>query len=473
MGEPEQIREIPVVAADARWERPTARSFWNALSDSEREVLAAAGVEDIFRPGSVLCSEGDRSSHVMIIESGWVKVSAGAGPEPGEKIIAVRGQGDIIGEGAALTARARSATVTALDEVTAMVVVAQRFAEFLRDHPRAANVLERQVTERREEDRSRWPPGSPSGPDRRLASLLLDIARRRGGYPHGSAAPFTVPMSQQELADWAGTTADGVSRILRTWRELGIAVSNEGPRRLTIADLDALTALCEDRPGVAQPPAQPAGHWLGTGDEPLNCSILFTDVAGFGNPERNDDDQDVVRTTLYEILRSAFEASGIPWSDCYHEDRGDGVVIVVPPVIATRRLVEPLIPELARRLRQHNRRASDVVRIQLRAALEIGPVARDTEGLTKRAVTVAARMLDAPPLKDRLAASQADLAFAASGHVYDYVIRQCDRDVDPAAFEHIECTVKRTRVSAWIYLAGGAASRAVTPSAAALAGRDG
>jgi hypothetical protein len=104
-----------------------------------------------------------------------------------------------------------------------------------------------------------------------------------------------------------------------------------------------------------------AGRWLGTWDDPLNCSILFTDVAGFGNPERNDGDQHVVREALYRILRAAFEASDIPWAACYHEDRGDGVVIIVPPVFATRHLVEPLIPELAHLLRQYNRRASDMV----------------------------------------------------------------------------------------------------------------
>ena len=142
-----QVRDVPVIAGNVRWERPTARSFWNALTDSERNALAAAGVEEVFRAGSVLCREGDDSSDVMIIDSGWVKVSVkfSAGAEAGEKIVAVRGQGDLIGERAALTMQVRSATVTALDEVSAMAVHAERFAEFLRGHHRAAEVLERQV----------------------------------------------------------------------------------------------------------------------------------------------------------------------------------------------------------------------------------------------------------------------------------------------------------------------------------------
>jgi hypothetical protein len=147
---------------------------------------------------------------------------------------------------------------------------------------------------------------------------------------------------------------------------------------------------------------------------------VFTDVAGFSDPVRNDGDRDVVRTAMYEILRSAFEASGVPWAACYREDRGDGAVIVVPPTISTQRVVDPLVAELTGRLRQYNRRASEVVRIQLRVALHVGPVGKDAEGLTGQAVISAARIVDAPVIKARLAAEQADLVFAAGrGHPRD------------------------------------------------------
>jgi CRP/FNR family transcriptional regulator, cyclic AMP receptor protein len=236
------VTDIPVAAASVRWERPTARSFWNSLADPEREALAAAGVEEVFRPGAVLCRAGEDTSQVMIIDSGWVKVSIRESPEVAEKILAVRSQGDVVGERAALTTSVRSATVTALDEVSAMVVPAERFAEFLRGHPRAAEVLERQVTERREEDRMRLFPGDRVGAERRLAWLLLDLAQRRGGY---QATAFTLPMSQQELAGWAGTSADAVGRFLRSWRDRGIIARSERSRRLTVIDLDGLAALCD------------------------------------------------------------------------------------------------------------------------------------------------------------------------------------------------------------------------------------
>ena len=490
-----------MIAGNVRWERPTARSFWNALADPEREALAAAGVEEVFRPGSVLCRAGDDSSQVMIIDSGWVKVSVREGSDAAEKILAVRGQGDVVGERAALTTQLRSATVTALDEVSAMVMPAERFAEFLRGHPRAVEVLQRQVAERREEDRARLFPGERAGAERRLAWLLFDLAQRRGGYQHTSAAIFTLPMSQQELADWAGTTLDAVGRYLRSWRERGIIVRTGQSRRLTVVDLDGLAAISDAAPVAPQVQAdplpvtpvtpvtpaaaaaaengrtqgQPEGQapsqaqdatqgsavmgqlparWPGAPGEPLNCSVLFTDIAGFGDPKRNDADREAVRAALYEILQASLEASGVSWADCYHEDRGDGVLVVVPPTISTLRVVDPLVPVLAARLRQYNRRAGEVVLIQLRAVLHVGPVGRDSQGLNGQALIGAARILEAPVLKARLAADQADLIFAVSDYVYDHVVRHCAGQVDFAAFEHVEAQVKESRFSAWIYLAG-------------------
>ncbi len=251
-----QVADVPVAAGTVRWERPTARSFWNALADPEREALAAAGVEEVFRPGAVLCRAGDDTSQVMIIDSGWVKVSVREAPQATEKILAVRGQGDVIGERAALTAGVRSATVTALDEVSAMVVPAEWFAEFLRARPHAAEILERQVTERRDEDRARLFSAEDAGAERaaaerRLAWLLSDLAQRRGSHQH---AVFTLPMSQQELADWAGTSADAVGRFLRSWRDRKIVARSERSRRITVIDLGALAALSDTAPSQGRPP---------------------------------------------------------------------------------------------------------------------------------------------------------------------------------------------------------------------------
>ena len=199
-----------------------------------------------------------------------------------------------------------------------------------------------------------------------------------------------------------------------------------------------------------------AGSWPGPGGEQLNCSVLLTDIAGFGDPKRNDGDRAFMRKQLYEILQSALAVSGVPWTACYHEDRGDGVLIVLPPTHPTMRMIDPLVPELADRLRQHNRRASEVVQIRLRAAVHIGPVGQDDEGLNGRAIILAARIVDAPAVKHRIEARQADLVFAASDYVYENVVKDCSGRVDYTTFEHVDVRVKESHVPAWVYVAAHA-----------------
>ncbi|WP_243774790.1 Crp/Fnr family transcriptional regulator [Actinomadura barringtoniae] len=189
-----------------------------------------------------------------------------------------------------------------------------------------------------------------------------------------------------------------------------------------------------------------------------NCSILLTDIAGFGGHDRDDDDRLIVRESMYEMLQDAFSGSGLRQSDYYQEDRGDGALIVVPPDTPTRSVVDPMLARLAAGLRRHNRRASAATRIQLRAALHVGPVTRDARGVSGASIIQAARLLEAPVLKDRLAETTADLGFIASTFVYETVIQQGPGYVDPACYLPVEIRVKESALTAWMYLAGGSSS---------------
>jgi hypothetical protein len=183
----------------------------------------------------------------------------------------------------------------------------------------------------------------------------------------------------------------------------------------------------------------------------LTCSIFYTDVSGFGHPRRDDNDRATIRAALYRILEQVFDDSGVPWGGCIHEDRGDGVLTVVPPGMPTALLVDPLLPLLAADLRRYNRRAADPVRIALRAALHVGPVSADPNGLNGQALIHAARMLDAPALRKSLAATGAELAFITSDHVYQTVVRHAARLLDPDAFQPVRAHCKDAKLASWIY----------------------
>ncbi|TDC72609.1 hypothetical protein E1285_45110 [Actinomadura sp. 7K507] len=206
-----------------------------------------------------------------------------------------------------------------------------------------------------------------------------------------------------------------------------------------------------------QPMPVPAGpSWPGP-----NCTIVYTDIVGFSAPHRNDVDRLEMRRAMYAVLREAFEESLVPWQACHTEDRGDGALIVVPPEVPTATVVDPMIAALAVRLRRHNQRSSSAVHIQLRVAADVGPVMPDPPGVTGFALIHTARLLDARPLKERLAATGADLGFIASQFVFESVITHGAGYVNPAEYEPISCRVKKLKTEGWIHLRGVPAQSAV------------
>ncbi|GAA4106048.1 hypothetical protein [Actinomadura miaoliensis] len=183
------------------------------------------------------------------------------------------------------------------------------------------------------------------------------------------------------------------------------------------------------------------------------CPILFFDVASFGRPDRDADIQLAVRRGLYQIVFGALDRVAVPRTVYYRQDHGDGVLAVLPPTVPARALAEGLPIWLHLEIRRHNKCASPAARIQLRGALHIGPVYRDEQGVSGRALIHAARLIDASPVRRALADSCADLVFAASDRVYDEVIRHHPTPVD-VEYREFAARVKEDEFTAWLTVLG-------------------
>ncbi|REF00970.1 hypothetical protein [Thermomonospora umbrina] len=199
-------------------------------------------------------------------------------------------------------------------------------------------------------------------------------------------------------------------------------------------------------------PARSGGRQGAGGHRSQHCVLFAVDVAGFTDPARNDRVQLAVREALYAMVPGAFDDALLGWDDCLHEDRGDGILVIVPARMPSVGVIDPLVGHLARRLRRHNGAAPDGQVVRLRVAVHIGEVHRDAHGLAGTSVNHLFRLLDAPALKRALADSGDDLAVIASDYFYDGVIRHADGSVDPTAFWPADVTVKETRARGWIHL---------------------
>ncbi|MEC3979201.1 tetratricopeptide repeat protein [Amycolatopsis sp. H20-H5] len=183
----------------------------------------------------------------------------------------------------------------------------------------------------------------------------------------------------------------------------------------------------------------------------VHRTILIVDVAGFTDPRRTSLNQVSIRRDLYRLLRLACERSGIPWEDCRHEDRGDGVLALAPPEIPKAHFVDELPRQLASELRAHNGTAAAEEQIRLRIALHAGEVTYDENGVVGSSVNLAFRLLDSAALKEALAGSSGTLAVITSPWFYDEVVWQSPA-ADRARYTRVRVNVKETDTVAWICL---------------------
>jgi class 3 adenylate cyclase len=182
----------------------------------------------------------------------------------------------------------------------------------------------------------------------------------------------------------------------------------------------------------------------------LYRAIFGVDVAGFGHPSRDDNVQIAIRRALYGILEDAWIGSGYSWDECLHEDRGDGVLIIAPPSVPLATLIDPMLHLIRAGLRRHNKLSSEPARIRLAAALHAGHVRCDDYGVAGVAVNHMFRLLDAIPLRNALNEPFVDLAFVASEHIYDAIIKTASISIEPEDYLPIDVHVKETRTRAFI-----------------------
>ena len=183
------------------------------------------------------------------------------------------------------------------------------------------------------------------------------------------------------------------------------------------------------------------------------CGLFAVDIAEFTRPWRDDDIQIYMHKSLYEMLETAFDRSDVPWADCFHEDRGDGVLVVAPAIIPAAMLA-PIPDRLRALIRRHNRVSCEAAQIQLRTAVHLGPVHHDGYGFVGADVNLLCRLLDARQLKQRLVGSVTEIGLITSDYFYVNVIRRQPSFVDPVLFDSVRIRVKETRTRAWVYLPG-------------------
>jgi CRP-like cAMP-binding protein len=213
----------------------TEESFLDALTPEEAAWLRRAGVQRRFPGGTALFHERQPSDRVMLLISGRVKIASTS--DGREAVLAFRGPGDVLGELSAIDGQPRSASVIAVEAVEAVVIPAPAFRAFLERAPKATLwLLTRVIARLREADRKRAEFGA-SDTIGRVAARLVELAERYG-EPTAGGVRIDLPITQEELASWVGSSREGVNKALHTLK--GLSWVETERRSITVVDMEAL-----------------------------------------------------------------------------------------------------------------------------------------------------------------------------------------------------------------------------------------
>jgi class 3 adenylate cyclase len=128
---------------------------------------------------------------------------------------------------------------------------------------------------------------------------------------------------------------------------------------------------------------------------------LFVDVSGYSR--RSTIDQLRIQGWLVDIVDRAMAQAGIRPKRSVRQQQGDGCLLLIDPHVNLTAAVTGMVSGLVEAVDWLNEPLVPAARIQLRVALDAGVVRRGPNGYVGRAVTGAARLVNAGQLRDRLA----------------------------------------------------------------------
>jgi CRP-like cAMP-binding protein len=105
----------------------------SVLSARDRAKVLAYAKRQTYRPGETVVREGDPGSQLYFVTDGHARVE-----QAGQSWVGRLEPGDFFGELALIEDHGRTATVTAEDDLTCMLIPAWEFRALLKEHPELA-----------------------------------------------------------------------------------------------------------------------------------------------------------------------------------------------------------------------------------------------------------------------------------------------------------------------------------------------
>ncbi len=233
----------PQPTAPARLASPLGGlELLSSLSDDELVALEPLFEEKQLERDDVLFVEGEPPEWLYIVAKGHVKLIKHS-DDGRDVILHLAMPGDIVGGVSAFGRRPHPFTAQAMVPCTVQRIAGRDFGEVMDAHPQVARRTLDALVERLVEAHETMKSLAIERAERRIARQLVKLTHR-SGRPRADGMEIGIPLTRQDVADMAGTTAETAIRVISRWRRDSIVDTRSG--HITVRDIERLERLAEN-----------------------------------------------------------------------------------------------------------------------------------------------------------------------------------------------------------------------------------
>lgn len=219
-------------------------AFFATIEDAVLEELSEIATLYELAPGETLFHQGDSAHSIFIVQKGGVQLIEHT--LEGKAVnLKVYGRGDLFGMLAISGSFPHPASIVAAQESEIIGLRGTEVRKILMKHPSLALIFIDLLVDHVHHAHQRIRHLATERVERRLARALLHFYDKFGSREDGVWRIQAV-LTQQDLAEFIGTTVETINRTLRIWEDENLL--RRSRMRIDLLDLEGLRRYAEGQP---------------------------------------------------------------------------------------------------------------------------------------------------------------------------------------------------------------------------------
>lgn len=215
--------------------------LFGKLNHEDLEEVIKLTNHPVFKKGEYLCHEGDELATLFIVNEGRVKLSK-FNADGKEQILNLVGEGDIFGEYHLLSDfEPYNFSAIALTDTKICTLSKENFDYLLDKYPSISRKIFAELSRKLIRTENLAQNLSSANTDSKVAYVLLELSENYGKV-EGENLRLEIPISREEMANYAGLTRETMSRKLSILTKEGI-IDTVGNKVIIIRRIEALKVM--------------------------------------------------------------------------------------------------------------------------------------------------------------------------------------------------------------------------------------